>query len=165
MKTPKRPCAVCRRWFFPNARTRHCQKTCGDEECRRKWRRRRHSRWREANPEYWAERRLEEKAEKVAAGSKSIALKPPPQEVAKVPWDMAQDAFGARGVVFLGFLVRLLLRSAQSAIQAQQHEKQNEFRRHCGESAQSAIGSQVEESVQEIERHDVEAAQSAMDRS
>lgn len=33
----KRPCRICKKWFFPNPRLGDRQKTCGTPECQRQW--------------------------------------------------------------------------------------------------------------------------------
>ena len=63
---------------------------------------------------------------------------PPPAAMARVPWDLAQDAFGPQGAVLLGFFVRLAIRSAKDAIEAQVLEMTKEFGRLHDEAAQDA---------------------------
>jgi hypothetical protein len=58
--------------------------------------------------------------------------------MARVPWDLAQDAFGPQGAVLLGFFVRLAIRSAKDAIEAQVLEMKKEFGRLHDEAAQDA---------------------------
>ena len=63
---------------------------------------------------------------------------PPPVAMARVPWDLAQDAFGPQGAVLLGFFVRLAIRSAKDAIEAQAAEMTKEFGRLREETGQDA---------------------------
>lgn len=135
----KKPCSVCRRWFVADPRVGKRQRTCGGA-CREKQRQRTQAEWRARNPTYWTELRLGERVEQLRkrsggppadgstdgsdgtgdGGDARVAARgptrPPPQEMAKVPWDMAQDAFGAQGVVLIAFLLRLTLRGVQDAM-------------------------------------------------
>ena len=54
-KHKKRPCRVCRKWFTPNPRLRDRQRTCGDEECQRKWHAKKCAEWNRRNPAYFRE--------------------------------------------------------------------------------------------------------------
>lgn len=63
---------------------------------------------------------VERATERVAAGSSPVA--PPPAQLARVPWELAQDVFGIQGVVLLGFFVRLSLKAAQDELHAQATE-------------------------------------------
>jgi hypothetical protein len=116
----KKPCSVCRRWFEPAARGRHCQRTCGRPECRVEQRRRTQQRYRRRNPDYWSERRLRAQARRMEASGKP----PRPATVvcARLPWDWAQDAFRIQGAVFVALFVRLLIRVEQDALRVQHLE-------------------------------------------
>lgn len=133
----KRPCSVCRRWCYPDPRVRRSQRTCGGEACRREQRRRTQKAYREAHPEYWTARRLREQVERAEASSTPLVA-PPPAAMARVPWDLAQDAFGSQGAVLLGFFVRLAIRSAKDAMGTQALEITREFGRLHEEAAQDA---------------------------
>lgn len=133
----KRPCSVCRRWEYPDPRVRGSQRTCGREACRREQRRRTQKAYREAHPEYWTARRLREQAARAQASSTPLVA-PPPAAMARVPWDLAQDAFGAQGAVLLGFFVRLAIRSAKDAMSTQALEMTKEFGRLADETGQDA---------------------------
>ncbi len=58
--------------------------------------------------------------------------------MARVPWDLTQDVFGAQGAVLLGFFVRLAIRSAKDAMGTQALEMTREFGRLHEEAAQDA---------------------------
>ena len=128
---------MCRRWAYPDPRVRESQRTCGREACRREQRRRTQRAYREAHPEYWTARRLREQAARAEASS-TPPVAPPPVAMARVPWDLAQDAFGAQGAVLLGFLLRLAIRSAKDAMGTQATEITREFDRLREEGAQDA---------------------------
>lgn len=60
---------------------------------------------------------VERATERVATGGSPVV--PPPSQLARVPWDLAQDVFGVQGAVLLGFFVRLSLRAVQDELLAQ----------------------------------------------
>ena len=131
MDVRKRRCSICGRWFYPNPRTRKTQKTCGCSACREEQRGLTQAGWRRRNPDYWVARRLEAKAEalKQAAGESAPPARlgtAPPTGMGTYPWDLAQDAFGVRGAVFIEFLVRQLLRAAQDAMISQRDKMTTE---------------------------------------
>lgn len=134
----KRPCSVCRRWYHPDARVRRSQRTCGAAECRETQRRRTHKRYRDAHPDYWTARRLREQTARAEVAESGAAIRPPPAEMSRVPWDLAQDAFGSQGAVLLSFFLRLAIRSAKDAIGMQAPEIPGEFGRLQREAAQDA---------------------------
>jgi len=137
--TKKKPCSVCRVWFLPDPRVGTRQRTCS-EACREAQRKRTQAKWRQRNPDYWAARRLSARAGQLDEGvgcktardggdgvrdgpqlcgrsgrlRSGVAIRPPPSEMARVPWDMVQDAFGSQGVVLIAFLVRLAQRRVQA---------------------------------------------------
>jgi hypothetical protein len=106
---------------MPDPRTRHRQRTCGEEACRVELRRRTQAAYRRSHADYWTERRLREQVERaterVAAGGSPVV--PPPARLRGVPWELTQDVFGIQGTVLLGFFVRLSLRAAQDELRAQ----------------------------------------------
>lgn len=140
----KRPCSVCRRWYTPHPRTRKTQRTCGREECRRERRRRTQAKYREEHADYWVERRLREQSARAAKGESEArdgpVVRPPPRSMRQVPWEMAQDAFGAEGAVIIAYLARLAMRSSQDAIRAQVPERMMEFIQVWPEARQDAKG-------------------------
>lgn len=106
----KKPCSICRRWFEPDGRVAHRQHVCSSPECQRERRKRKQAVWRSSNPDYFAARRILERA-----GAKR---RPEPlrqhDPLNRLPWDILQDAIGVVGADFLGILVGLLLRRTQS---------------------------------------------------
>lgn len=127
MKTPKRPCAVCRRWYLPDPRTRHRQKTCGSDKCRVEWRRRTQARWRTRNPDYAAERRLQLQVEKAEKSKRDVSVRAPPKGMEVVPWEEGQKALGVSGVLFIAFLMRLLLRGVKDERRKQPSGNKEQF--------------------------------------
>lgn len=124
--TRKKRCSICRRWFWPEARTRRCQRTCGDAACRAEQRRRTQQHYYKQNRAYWTERRLRGQVE-AAEQRPAASVVPPPQVLGDIPWALVQDAFGVQGCVLLGFFVRLQLRAVQDAMRAQQVETMKEM--------------------------------------
>ena len=110
---------MCGRWFTPNPRTRHCQRTCGSGSCQHEQKLRTDAKWREKHPDYFVGRRLQARREELEKGGDGAAVRGPPAEMRRVPPDMAQEAFGVQGVVIIEFVVRLLYRAAQEAMHAQ----------------------------------------------
>lgn len=142
MDCRKKRCSICGCWFYPNARTRHSQKTCGKAECRAAQKQRTQSKWSRRNPTYWRARRLAEKADAAAESSSGeVVVRPPPAEMARVPWEVVQEAFGSQRTVILSFLVRVACQGAQEAIGSKPQEITSEFGRLAGVGAQEAIAS------------------------
>ena len=108
----KRPCSVCRRWFYPDPRVRLRQRACSERSCQVKRRARTQASWRRRNPDYFTARRLQQRRASAAEGSTLEPLQLPPP-LSHLPWDIAQDEFGPVGSDFLGHLGRVLLRSGQ----------------------------------------------------
>lgn len=125
--TRKKPCSICRRWFLPDARTRHCQRTCGDAACRAEQRRRTQQHYYKHNRAYWAERRLRGQVQAAEQRPAASVVPPPPKILGDIPWELVQDAFGVQGGVLLGFFVRLQLRAVQDAMRAQRIETTKEI--------------------------------------
>jgi len=63
VKTRKRPCAICRRWFTPDPRQIGRQKTCGPD-CQRELHRRQCADWNRKNKSYFKAIYLAEKIER-----------------------------------------------------------------------------------------------------
>lgn len=103
-KHKKRPCSVCRRWFRPDPRTAHCQKTCG-AVCSKKLAAKRDAKWRAKNPDYEAHRRLVDALGR--ADDATIEIEPAASPLARVPWRTVQVALGGKMAVTLAFALRL----------------------------------------------------------
>jgi hypothetical protein len=129
----KRPCRICRRWYLPSSRQGDRQRVCSSEACQGERRRQTQARWRAENPEYFTARRLaklpgREAAEAVAAAAPTDAAPavtmPEPSRVGapldRLPWDVAQDEFGAKGAEFIAVLGRLLNKPRQDAMRSQE---------------------------------------------
>jgi hypothetical protein len=108
----KRPCRICRRWFYPDPRVRLRQRACSERSCQEARRARTQASWRRVNPDYFTARRLQLRRSSAEEGSTLEPLRVPPP-LTQLPWDIAQDEFGPVGSDFLGHLSRVLLRSGQ----------------------------------------------------
>ena len=108
----KRPCLVCRRWFWPDRRVGARQRACSERSCQVSRRARTQASWRRRNPDYFTARRLQLRRLSQEEGTAVEPLQLPPP-LSHLPWDIAQDEFGLVGSDFLGHLGRVLLRSGQ----------------------------------------------------
>ena len=118
----KRPCSICKRWFWPNPRVGHRQQTCSDPACQVARRKKTQAKWRAANPDYAIGRRLTVRhandAKRATPPQQALPQKKPPAPrmpapLDRLPWDDAQDQFGAKGADFIMEFGRLLVRAGQ----------------------------------------------------
>ena len=134
----KRPCCICRHWFFPDNRVGSRQHTCGRPDCQQQRRRRMQAAWRALNPDYFAGRRIQARMEPDPLASppaqpgrsSPLALSSPPTSppptssrppaplrlrapLNRLPWDIAQSEFGPQGADFIGIMAGLLLHETQ----------------------------------------------------
>src|ERR1039458_9515569 len=58
----KRPCAICRQWFRPDARVGSRQHACGKPECQTSRRQKTQASWRRRNPGYAIAYRIDQRA-------------------------------------------------------------------------------------------------------
>lgn len=115
----KRPCSICRRWFLPDGRVGERQRACSSAECQEARRQKTQAAWRAANPDYFAARRLVERERQEQESGRAPAPVRAPPPLDRLPWDLAQDAFGVQGADFIGLLGRVLLGARQDARRAQ----------------------------------------------
>jgi hypothetical protein len=111
----KRPCSVCKRWFMPDSRVRHCQKTCS-EDCGKKRAARRQADWRRKKPDHSEELRVRRAVRRAEQDGAVIEVRPRDGLLAKVPWAIVQTAMGTKNAVIIAFALRLLDRDRQTAI-------------------------------------------------
>ena len=163
-------CSICKMGFYPDARVGKRQRTCGAPECRKEQKRRTQSRWSKANSEYWVARRITAKVasleQEQTEGTRTPLLgAPPPADMGKFPWDLAQESFGAQGAVIIAFFVRLLLRTRQDAIKGQPAENKGESPKVPPLAVQDAIKGQPVGNKGESPKVPPPAAQDATDLS
>jgi hypothetical protein len=108
----KRPCRICRRWFFPDRRVGARQRACSEQSCQVARRAQTQASWRRRNPDYFTARRLQLRRVSKEEGAVLEPLQLPPP-LSHLPWDIAQDEFGLVGSDFIAHLGRVLLRRGQ----------------------------------------------------
>ena len=136
-KTVKRPCSICRRWFTPDPRARHRQKTCSTSACRAERKRRSQADWSSKNPDYWTARRLAESTAALESGERTVreTLDTAPV-LRQVPDDVAQDVVSLQGIVLLSFLAKVIDRRSQDEMRRQASVIQRNFQKVIPPAAQ-----------------------------
>lgn len=124
----KRPCRICRRWFRPDPRIAERQRCCSNDQCQEQRRVDTQARWREAHPDYFIARRMQERA----AQGRDVEPMRVPAPLDRLPWDVAQDQFTVQGADFIAVFGRLLLRQAQDEMEPQPSAAKGKSRRHGG---------------------------------
>jgi hypothetical protein len=114
----KRPCAVCKHWFFPDPRVGDRQKACADKACRKEQRRRTQADWRACHPDYELGRQLDQREALDEEQRRDFAARfcAP---LTRLPWDRAQDALGLQGADFIGVFGRVVLKHFQDVMRVQ----------------------------------------------
>ena len=110
----KRPCAICRRWFRPNARVGSRQHACGKPECQTSRRQKAQARWRRRNPGYAIAWRIDQRATQAPSPPEPLRL---PPLLNQLPWEFAKDQFGSQRADFIGVMGALIVRSAKDQFQ------------------------------------------------
>src|SRR5258708_26065911 len=136
----KRPCSICRKWFHPDPRVGARQRCCLAASCQEERRRGTQAAWRADNADYFTARRLRERTTPATESSRPVDPPRPPRPLDRLPWDIAQDEFGAQGAEFLLCFGRVLRRYAQDQRAAQTSEIAKETGRVIGSVAQDQIG-------------------------
>ena len=106
----KRPCAICRRWFRPNARVGSRQHACGKPECQTVRRQRTQASWRRRNPGYAIAWRIDRRATQSPSAPDPLRL---PAPLNQLPCWFAKDQFGSQRADFIGVMGALMVRSAK----------------------------------------------------
>src|SRR5271170_7480398 len=109
----KRPCAICRRWFRPDARVGSRQHACGNPECQTSRRQKTQAGWRHRNPGYAIAWRIDQRAAQTQPPPEPLRL---PAPLNQLPWDVAKDQFGPQGADFIGVMGALIVRVAKDQI-------------------------------------------------
>ncbi len=138
-KHKKRPCRVCRKWFTPNPRLRDRQRTCGDEECQRKWHAKKCAEWNRRNPAYFREIYLRGRLEPFGtvlpeqspSSIESCRINDPPRRSSSLdlPQEVIQEVIEVKQFIIIEYIMRLLMRGFQEVIRRQLVETQREVRR------------------------------------
>ena len=111
----KRPCSICRKWFRPNPRVGTRQWACTKPDCQKARRQRTQANWRARNPDYFTGHRIQNRAAKGEPPPDPSHL---PAPLNQLPWDIAQDQFGAQSADFIRVMGRFLLSAAQDRFRA-----------------------------------------------
>jgi len=111
----KRPCRICRRWFRPDVRVGDGQHVCSRPECQAIRRKQTQASWRARNPGYSIAWRIQARA---ASERKPEPVRLP-APLSTLPWDLAQEEFGAKGADFIGAMGKLLLEAAKDPFEGQ----------------------------------------------
>ena len=106
----KRPCAICRCWFRPNARVGDRQHACGKPECQTTRRQTTQTSWRCRNPGYAIAWRIDQRAAQTQPPPEPMRL---PAPLNQLPWEFAKDQFGSQRADFIGVMGALMVRSAK----------------------------------------------------
>jgi len=109
-ETRKRPCAICRRWFRPNARVGNRQHACGKPECQGLRRQKTQASWRHRNPGYAIAYRIDQRAAENQSPPEVMRL---PAPLNRLPWEFAKDQFGPQRTDFIGVMGTLLVRTVK----------------------------------------------------
>jgi hypothetical protein len=111
----KKPCRICRKWFLPDVHVGDRQRTCSRPECQVARRKKTQAAWRNRNPDYFVEWRIQTRAGPERA-PEPLRL---PSPLSSLPWDIAQIEFGVKGADFIGVMGKLLLRSTKDQFEEQ----------------------------------------------
>jgi hypothetical protein len=90
------------------------QRACKKPDCQAARRKKKQKEWRKQHPDYFIAQRIQDRNQERRT-PEPLELPPP---LNQLPWDIAQDEFGAKGADFIGVLGALLLRAAQSQFKA-----------------------------------------------
>ena len=110
----KRPCAICHRWFRPNARVGDRQHACGKAECQTTRRQKAQASWRRRNPGYAIAWRIDQRAAQTQPPPEPLRL---PAPLNQLPSEFAKDQFGSQRADFIGVMGALMVRSAKDQFQ------------------------------------------------
>jgi len=106
-KPRKRPCRVCRKWFLPDGRLKNRQKTCGNPECQREWRRKKSAEWNKKNEEYFRTNYLQKKLEAAQSLESNLCKS---RLKTGLPLKFVQEVIGIQHLIIIEYLAQLLVR-------------------------------------------------------
>ena len=140
-KSRKRPCRICRKWFYPDPRVGERQKTCGKKNCQDKWHAKKCAEWNSKNPAYFHEIYLSKKLAAVNAATDSDNHQPPSCNTrersfsaqssvksSQLPRNLIQEVIGAQPLVIIEYMIQLLFNSFQEVTRRQLTEIKREFK-------------------------------------
>lgn len=134
-KSKKRPCRICRKWFTPNPRVGNRQKTCGDNECMRKWHNKKCAEWNQNNrscaQENYFHNKLslalnyndKNKRSLVAnATATPLAFDSSTAQYPRLPRSLIQEVIGVQQAVIIEHIAQQLFCAVQEVIHRQRYE-------------------------------------------
>src|SRR5215207_7904018 len=107
--TRKRPCRICRRWFYPDPRAGERQRACSNRECQAVRRQKTQASWRAENPSYAAAYRIDQRHNNTP-DPEPLRI---PMPFNQLPWELAKDQFGSKGADFIALVCGLHRRTAK----------------------------------------------------
>ncbi len=122
VKTRKRPCRVCRRWYLPNPRLKDRQMTCGRPKCQREWHRRKCVEWYRKNPDYFKTNYLAKKIEAATEAPKAdYAGSSDPAFRFKfgLPYQLVQEVIGIEHLVVIEYQTQLIVQHCHRLMKRQ----------------------------------------------
>jgi len=142
-KSNKRPCRICRKWFTPHPCLGPRQKTCGKEECKRKWHAKKCAEWNKKNRSYFQANYLSRKLDSSKTPSQSDNRPPPSfnskriqpirppssRSTPQLPEDVIQDVIGVQPLIIIKYVAQLLVCSFKEVLRAQPVDIQREIDR------------------------------------
>ncbi|NIM58976.1 MAG: hypothetical protein GTO16_08555 [Candidatus Aminicenantes bacterium] len=124
----KRPCRICRRWFTPDPRLKDRQMTCGDDQCKREWHRKKCKEWNRNNADCFRSNYLAKKLNAVTecgeASETSKKLKPKIKSIvvpgsrlkSGLPLSYVQEVIGIEHLIIIEYFGQLLVRRFQVGV-------------------------------------------------
>jgi len=141
LKSRKRPCRICRKWFYPDPRVGDRQKTCGDKDCQVKWHSKKCAEWNQKNQAYFREVYLSKKLSAVNVTTGTDDYHPPLPNTPKrdfqplssvrssrLPSNLIQEVIGAQHFVIIEYMIQLLFKFFQEKTSRQLTEIKREFK-------------------------------------
>jgi len=105
---------------MPNPRVKDRQKTCGDPECQRKWRKKKCTEWNRRNADYFRANYLQKKI--IAATetpNQSLSIKLNNRLKSGLPLSYVQEVISIQHLIIIEYFGQLLFRRFQEVIRAQ----------------------------------------------
>jgi len=114
----KRPCRICRKWFYPSPQAGDRQKVCPNPTCQRERHRKARKKWHQDNPDYDRERRLSERLRRDDVPEPTRQADP----LQQICWKTVRDAVSLQVAVIIQKMAQLLLDFMRDAAHRQQRE-------------------------------------------
>ena len=154
IRSRKRPCRVCGKWFSPDPRLGERQKTCGAAQCQRQRHAVKCAEWNRKNRSCFRESYLKSRIDRTAAKHSPSPSAPSPENPAPrgpspldLPRKVVEEVMGTQQSVIIEYIVRLLLRGVQETISNQHLEIAKEFRQQLVASSSRGDGQGAAEGV------------------